>query len=211
MSKNQLRNMFVLPSRGFWYCYFLELEEGFYYVGITKNPIRRMEEHSAGEGAVFTSKHHPIRLKSLWKLGEMSYEEAEAIEDEFTKLLIKRWGKTVRGGRWANNLSDRVYRTIIKEKNTFSPSVIYEETTFEYSFGREEKPLQDCQKHKKHRGNLRAKQRQNQIAKKSKSSKRSKKKRKHKQINPTKEKKKTKVARASVKKIRHSPTYREKL
>lgn len=210
MSKGKLKNTFVLPSRGFWYCYFLELEGDFYYVGITKNPIRRMEEHNAGKGAVFTSKHHPIKLKSLWKLGEMTYEEAGVIEDEFTKLLIKRWGKTVRGGRWAYKLSDRMYRSIIKEKNTFSPSAMYEEATFEYSFGSEEKPLQDCQKHKKHKGNLRAKQRQNQITKKIKSRKGSKKKRKHKQISPIKEKKKTKVASLVIKTVR-GIGYRAKL
>lgn len=165
-----------------------------------------MEEHSAGEGAVFTSKHRPIRLKCLWEIGEMSYEEAEAIEDEFTKLLIKRWGKTVRGGRWANKLSDRVYGSIIKEKNTFSPSSVYKEITLEYSFGGEEKPLKNLQKYKT---NLQTKRKQNQT-KKIKSRKASKHKHKSERKGAEKGQGKSRGVHSPIKKIKKTG-YRIKL
>lgn len=42
--------------------YALALEEGKFYVGITKEFARRYAEHKMGKGAAFTRKYHPIKI-----------------------------------------------------------------------------------------------------------------------------------------------------
>ncbi|OHD55356.1 MAG: hypothetical protein A2Y33_04040 [Spirochaetes bacterium GWF1_51_8] len=57
------------------YMYILKCSDGSYYTGSTWDLERRLEEHRAGEGANYTSKHLPVSL--------VYYEEYDRIEDAF--------------------------------------------------------------------------------------------------------------------------------
>jgi len=76
--------------------YVLELEDGCYYIGITRNFSRRMREHFNGGGSRFTRKLKPIRVvEKIWVKDEV----AEKREREKTDEYIKRFGiEKVRGG-----------------------------------------------------------------------------------------------------------------
>ncbi len=84
-----------------WWVYVLRLEEGKYYVGITsQTPEKRMQEHiNHQHGAYWTMKYKPLEIIEMRKLGELTREEAEAIENIRTRQLMKEFGiNNVRGG-----------------------------------------------------------------------------------------------------------------
>ena len=86
-----------------YYVYFMKLEHGYYYVGITNNLGRRLQQHRNGRGSVITRAHRPLILLGSWYIGEMEYKEAEYIENEFTLYFMQNYGTKVRGGRWCKN------------------------------------------------------------------------------------------------------------
>lgn len=45
-----------------WHLYILECEDGSYYTGISPDPQKRFEAHSAGRGARYTKMHKPVRI-----------------------------------------------------------------------------------------------------------------------------------------------------
>ena len=45
-----------------WYLYILECIDGTYYTGVTKDLMRRCEEHNSGKGARYTRTRMPVRL-----------------------------------------------------------------------------------------------------------------------------------------------------
>lgn len=59
------------------YTYILECANGQYYVGSTNDLERRLQEHQAGLGCRFTSKHLPVRL--------VYYEEFQSVEAAFER------------------------------------------------------------------------------------------------------------------------------
>ena len=59
------------------YTYILECSNGAYYVGSTNDLERRLQEHQAGEGANYTSKHLPVKL--------VYWEEYQNIDEAFRR------------------------------------------------------------------------------------------------------------------------------
>ena len=77
------------------YVYVLELEEKRYYVGRTSNFIQRMNEHFTENGALYTKKYKPIRIKEV--------VEEKTCYDERDKTLeyMETYGwENVRGYAW---------------------------------------------------------------------------------------------------------------
>lgn len=84
--------------------YILELEGGFYYVGISTDPKYRFEQHKGDieGGAEWTALHKPIR--QLFISEEIAYSEkkSEKIEEMVTIELMKLVGKEyVRGSHYS--------------------------------------------------------------------------------------------------------------
>lgn len=47
------------------YCYIVECVDGTYYTGWTTDPERRVKEHNAGRGALYTRWRRPVELVYL--------------------------------------------------------------------------------------------------------------------------------------------------
>lgn len=98
----------MIPSKKI---YTLLLEGENYYVGITKNVIRRFEEHLGGNGASWTKIHKPIEI--------LAVEEAKTPfdEDRVVKTLMHEHGiEKVRGGSYVTvYLSAEQIRLLRKE------------------------------------------------------------------------------------------------
>jgi len=61
------------------YVYVWELEEGKYYVGYSENLSGRLEQHTTGEGAVWTKKYKPISILEILR-GNKDVEKAKTLE-----------------------------------------------------------------------------------------------------------------------------------
>lgn len=81
------------------YLYVLVLSNGCYYVGLTANIKKRMEEHFTGKGAEWTRLNTPLRLMHAVNTGTKNAREAEIMESEATVVLMIKHGiDKVRGG-----------------------------------------------------------------------------------------------------------------
>lgn len=81
------------------FLYVLELSNGCYYVGLTANLKKRMDEHFNGKGAEWTRLNTPLRLMHAIDTGTKNAREAETIESEATVILMLKHGiNKVRGG-----------------------------------------------------------------------------------------------------------------
>lgn len=77
--------------------YVLELQDGYYYVGITYSLNLRMAQHWSGVGAKWTRLHKPIAIR------EIVYPATEEDENNKTQELMEKYGHDkVRGGKWSN-------------------------------------------------------------------------------------------------------------
>ncbi|MEO8885814.1 MAG: CHC2 zinc finger domain-containing protein [Mucilaginibacter sp.] len=75
--------------------YVLKLENDCYYVGFTQNLPRRLTQHFAHKGALWTQKHTPLNLVDVY------YDVPEFVEHRVTKRYIERYGpEKVRGGNY---------------------------------------------------------------------------------------------------------------
>lgn len=84
-----------------WQVYVLELEDGYYYVGIAFDVAKRFQEHLAEEGANFTRLHKPIRIVEQLCSGTCSQDKARKLEDEKTlEYALKYGAEKVKGGRY---------------------------------------------------------------------------------------------------------------
>lgn len=72
--------------------YVLELENERYYVGITYNLNLRLAQHWAGEGAVWTRSHPPLKL--------LEVHQNRTEEDVTLDMMLKYGYERVRGGPW---------------------------------------------------------------------------------------------------------------
>jgi putative endonuclease len=50
-----------------FFCYILECSDRSFYVGVTDDPVRRLEEHNQGKGSDWTAQRRPVRL--VWTEG----------------------------------------------------------------------------------------------------------------------------------------------
>lgn len=91
--------------------YVLQLENGKYYVGKSKDAMKRFEEHKSGSGSSWTSKYKPVRMIEVRDLKD------HHDENNVTKDLMKKHGiNNVRGGSYTQvNLSDDVESVLQKE------------------------------------------------------------------------------------------------
>ncbi len=120
-----MKKAFRAPQdRAQYVVYFLKLQDGFYYVGITRNLERRLKEHLSGKGCVVTHAHRPTKLVARWNIGVVSYNEAQIVEDEFTVALMRSYGNKVRGGCWCRT-KEKTSR-IIKETTIPDPRLWFE-------------------------------------------------------------------------------------
>ena len=55
------------------YMYILQCADGKYYVGSTKYPKTRLQEHQRGEGANFTRKRLPVEMVYLEEFDRIDY------------------------------------------------------------------------------------------------------------------------------------------
>jgi len=84
-----------------YWLYVLQLEQGKYYIGVTAStPERRFKQHLSGfAGARWTRKYKPLEIIDRIDLGEVSYLDAEIIENKRTREYMQRFGlNNVRGG-----------------------------------------------------------------------------------------------------------------
>ncbi|WP_336648478.1 GIY-YIG nuclease family protein [Microbacterium sp. MMO-10] len=65
------------------YAYILRCSDGTFYAGSTKDLVRRLEQHAAGEGAAYTRRRLPVTL--VWQL------ECERVDEAFA------WEKRIQG------------------------------------------------------------------------------------------------------------------
>lgn len=94
--KNEVREPEEKVDKRKLIIYVLELEEGKYYVGTTKNINRRLEEHKTGIGSEWTKKYHFV--KCLYTREANS----EFDEDHEVKKMMKIHGvDNVRGGTYS--------------------------------------------------------------------------------------------------------------
>jgi predicted GIY-YIG superfamily endonuclease len=83
---------FSIPESSDGYVYVLKLERGKWYVGWTKDLLRRLKLHWGGEGAKWTMKYMPVEIAGIVP-GNLD------IENWITELMSKRYGAgNVRGG-----------------------------------------------------------------------------------------------------------------
>lgn len=82
-----------------WFLYVLELENGKWYVGITRNIQKRINSHCIGTGANWTRVHPPISVVELHDIGDITQSAATKIENEMVRIVMDCNGKeNVRGG-----------------------------------------------------------------------------------------------------------------
>ncbi|MDE0744733.1 MAG: hypothetical protein OSB66_03280 [SAR202 cluster bacterium] len=83
--------------------YLLKLEDDCWYVGISSDPVSRIDKHCSGTGAAWTKLHKPLEPISennyIVDLEDLNRSECERTEDEVTVVLQDEFGlNKVRGG-----------------------------------------------------------------------------------------------------------------
>jgi predicted GIY-YIG superfamily endonuclease len=71
-----------------WQVYVLELQGGYYYIGIALDVSKRFQAHVIGEGANFTRLHKPIRIREQFCSGTCDAKKAKKLENQ--KTLVSR-------------------------------------------------------------------------------------------------------------------------
>jgi predicted GIY-YIG superfamily endonuclease len=87
------------PKVRHYHLYGLELEGGFYYVGMTTNPAARYLQHLDGTGAKWTKLHKPIRSLEVRDIGICTHSTAIKAENLMVREYMNLYGLyRVRGG-----------------------------------------------------------------------------------------------------------------
>jgi len=95
------------------FLYTLELVGGFWYVGTTQAPSRRLKEHRDGHGAEWTKLHKPISFSKTYamrrlKEGEHDSRDTRLQEDaQVKKIMLDKGINMVRGGSYSQKLLRR--------------------------------------------------------------------------------------------------------
>ncbi len=111
-----MSNYFGNYDMKFYWVYVLELEDGKFYVGITKNLQKRYHEHCSGVGADYTCLHKPIQMIYSENTHRINKKQAEHVENITTiQWMIKEGIENVRGGDYCSTSSQKVKDTLGKE------------------------------------------------------------------------------------------------
>ena len=96
------------------YIYVLQLKNNKYYVGKTKNPNFRIDQHFNNNGSAWTTKYHPIKIFKIYKNCD-DYDE-----DKYTKKYMSKFGiNNVRGGSYTKiKLDNKMIDSIELEINS---------------------------------------------------------------------------------------------
>ena len=96
------------------YLYTLDLSGGFWYVGTTKNPARRLDEHRRGKGATWTKAHRPVGFSSKYPMKVLSTAEHSKDHDtrlqedaQVKKVMLEQGIDKVRGGSYSRKIISR--------------------------------------------------------------------------------------------------------
>ena len=94
------------------YIYVLKLKNNKYYVGKTKNTLKRIQSHIQGNGSTWTTKYKPIEI-----IEQINGDDFD--EDKYTKMYMKKYGiDNVRGGSYVQiKLSSSQKELLEKEIN----------------------------------------------------------------------------------------------
>ena len=93
------------------YLYVLELQNGKYYVGISRNPEYRFYEHKIGKTSKFVRQNLPIKNIRLKLLDSTDWSDGLSEETRITVKLIEKFGvENVYGGAITGDLSSRIIR-----------------------------------------------------------------------------------------------------
>jgi hypothetical protein len=92
------------------YIYVLRLEGKKFYVGRSKDPLRRIKEHFKGKGTFWTQKHKPVRVAKIYPNCD-PYDE-----DKYTKKYMAKYGiENVRGGSFTRLELHPAVKFLIKQ------------------------------------------------------------------------------------------------
>lgn len=118
--------------------YILRLIQNNFYIGKSKNPMKRIQQHMAGKGAAWTKKYPPLEVEKII-LNVSTFDE-----DKFVKMYMAKHGiDKVRGGAYVVSELDTCQKahilqeirgsldvcTICGSKNHFSNSCPQREYT----------------------------------------------------------------------------------
>lgn len=83
-----------------WYAYLLKLGDGFFYVGISRDPVHRLHAHLVGSGSKLSQRHGVQEILKVWNIGTSCEKQATMIENKITECMHYVYGDKVRGGSW---------------------------------------------------------------------------------------------------------------
>lgn len=94
------------------YIYVLKLKQGKYYVGKTKKPDYRFDDHLKSHGSSWTKKYKPIKILEL-------FEGDKFDEDKYVMKYMDKYGiENVRGGSYSSVKLNNMQLSLLKHINT---------------------------------------------------------------------------------------------
>lgn len=109
------------------YIYVLRLEDGFWYVGTSRNVANRFKRHVAGKGANWTKLHKPIEIHEVIDTETNDDREACLMEDQKTFEFAEAFGiDKVRGGGYCQT-KPRWPEHVVRK----SPTLIHWDSRFD--------------------------------------------------------------------------------
>lgn len=102
----------LFQNESFWfYLYVLKLQNGKFYVGVSRYPKLRIMQHQVGYTSLFVTQNLPIKKYKVKPLDTCDYHQAILAETKLTIRLIERYGiENVYGGLITGNLEKRKRR-----------------------------------------------------------------------------------------------------
>jgi len=99
------------------YVYTLNLKGGNKYVGYTKNPDKRLQQHFSGNGAQWTQKHEPLSVNSIQKVSSVA--DAKKLEVKtYYKMKDIHGADKVRGAGNTSSVSTENDNTYENEQQS---------------------------------------------------------------------------------------------
>ena len=93
------------------YIYVLELQDGHYYVGKSDNPIKRIEDHTSGNGSYWCKKYAPIvNIETFPDCND--FDEDKKVKE----LMLKHGIDNVRGGTYVQVYLTEAVKTFITKE-----------------------------------------------------------------------------------------------